>query len=140
MRIEILEALQADQLQQLHGAAEQRLAADAAHLGLDQHVIERGAPRQQQVLLKHDAEVGVGIGHHRVADPHLAARRPLQSGDQRQQRGFSAARRADDGQELAVRDGQVGRAQRLDALGAGTARRKDFAGVPQRDEGLCSCW
>ena len=41
-----------------------------------------------------------------------AAGRPVKAGDDAQQRGFSAARRAEDGDEVVVADVEVGRLQR----------------------------
>ena len=35
-----------------------------------------------------------------------------------------------------MRDVEIGRAQRLDTLGAGATRGKHLAGLPQRDQGL----
>ena len=92
----ILEAGQADELQQVERAALLALARVSADLGADHGVGEDGAPRQQAVLLEDEAAVAPGPVHGAAVDAHLAGARGLQSGDDAQERRLAAARRADD--------------------------------------------
>ena len=76
-----------------------------AQVLLDRHV------RIERVGLEHHGDAAVGrldIVHHLAADGDLAAADVLQPGDHPEQRRLSAARRADEDDELAVGDVEVG--------------------------------
>jgi hypothetical protein len=67
------------------------------------HVREHAHVRVQRVVLEHHGDVALGrfeLVHHLVADGDLAGRDFLEAGDHAQQRGFAAARGADDHDEF----------------------------------------
>ena len=75
-----------------------------AHVGGDRHV------RVERVVLEHHGDVAFlrrEVVDHPVADADLAVGDVLQPRDHPQQGGFSAARRADQHDELAVTDGDI---------------------------------
>src|SRR5262249_10282220 len=87
------------------------------------HVLEDGEPVEEEELLEHEAqppgaqarELPVPKGGDVLAgDPHRAPGRLLQGAHDVDQRGLAGARLADDGDHLAVPDGQADPAQRLD--------------------------
>jgi hypothetical protein len=89
-----------------------RLAADPQRVG---DVVEHGHVREQRVVLENHGDIaGAGRqrGHRARADAHLAGRRRLQPRDRAQQRRLPAAGRAEQGEELAVHNGQIQRVQR----------------------------
>ena len=74
------------------------------HVVLDAHV------REERVGLEHGVDValvGTGTGDVGVADVDAAAGRRLETRDHPQGRRLAAARRAEQGEERALRDGQV---------------------------------
>ena len=69
----------------------------------------------QEELLEHEADPGgpqrgqlpVGeLGHVEAGDPHVAGAGPVQAAHQVQQGGLARPRRADDGDQLALGDGE----------------------------------
>ena len=71
----LLKTFEADQLQQLHGALAILRARQPLHVDRQHHVGEHGAPRQQQRVLEHDADVAVRLGHLLAVDQDFTARR-----------------------------------------------------------------
>ena len=66
--------------------------------------------RVERIGLEHHGELALGrrlVGDVAAVDDDLAAAGVLEAGDQPQQRGLAAARRADEDDELAVVDVEV---------------------------------
>ncbi|EWS65443.1 hypothetical protein Y695_01300 [Hydrogenophaga sp. T4] len=71
------------------------------------HVVEHGHVRVERVVLEHHGDVALGRLQrvdHTFANADVAATDVFQAGHHAQQRGFAAARWADDDDELAVGD------------------------------------
>ena len=62
--------------------------------------------------------VGAGTGDRRAVEQHLAGARRVKPGDDAQQGGLAAARRAEDGDEVVLAHFEVDRHQRLRGLAA----------------------
>ena len=114
----------------------------AAHEQRHRDVLERRELRQQMVELVDEAEraiaqpaaVRVAQRAHRLADDaHLAGRRLIETADELQQRRLARARRADDRDAIALRDGELDAAQHFD-VAADVAERLD---EPARLEHRC---
>ena len=91
-RIVVLEAVEPDQLEQLHGAPPLDRADLAGDLGPDDGVGEHRAPRQQAVALEHEAAVAAGTVQRAAVEQQLAGARGLEARDDAQERGLAAAR------------------------------------------------
>src|SRR5262249_14490509 len=93
-------------------------------------VVEHGAPGQQQVLLQHVADAADRSGGIGAVDDHPAAGGLEQPRDDVEDGALAAARRADQADEAALRDGQGDRGERLeDAVGGGRAGPERHADV-----------
>src|SRR5205085_10973070 len=79
-------------------------AGDAFGLQAELHVGLCRAPRQQRVLLEHDAPVQAGAGHRCPVDEDLPRRGRAEAGQQVQQRRLAAAAGPDQDQELSTVD------------------------------------
>ena len=82
----------------------------ARHLQREGDVLRHRHVRIERVGLEHHGELALGrrlAGHVAAVDVDRAAAGVLQPGDQPQQRGLAAARRADEDDELAVLDVEV---------------------------------
>ncbi len=99
--------------------------ADRARLETELDVAHDRTPRQQQILLQHEADARIGSLHRDLLqqDPSLA--RTVETGGEVEDRALAAARRSDDGDELAGIDTQA------HALDGGQRRR-----AVGRDEAL----
>src|SRR5262249_6482275 len=86
--------------------------ADAALAQAEGDVLAHGQPREQRVGLEHHAAIGARTRHLAPVEHDTAAGRPVEAGDDAQQRGFRAARGAGDGDEVVVADVEIGRLQR----------------------------
>jgi hypothetical protein len=97
----LLEALQPHQLHEVGDV--DRLLLHPRHLERQLDVGGHRAPRQQRGLLEGDADVVLAAGHGRrlAVDEHLSGRRLLEVGEDPQDRGLPAARRAEEGDEPA---------------------------------------
>ncbi len=71
-----------------------------------QDVVVGGHPREERGLLEHDQAVAVRAGHRLAVEPDRALGRPLEPGEQADQRALAAARRADHDRQLAALDGE----------------------------------
>src|ERR1022692_2075774 len=94
-----------DDIEQLGGALPPLGSSQAAHPQPEADVLQRGHVREQAVALEHDARAGVG---------------GLKAGQDAQGRGLTAARRPEQGHELARRDFErqpVERSQRAERPG-----------------------
>src|SRR5215813_7885755 len=86
----------------------------ALHLGnpalaqAKRDVFAHGQPWEQRVRLKHHASIRARSRHLKTVPDDAATRRPIEPSDDAQQRGFSAARRAEDGDEVVIADAEVG--------------------------------
>ena len=78
----------------------------------ERDVFAHGEPWEQRVRLKHHAAIRAWARDFVAVQDDAAAGRPVEPGDDPQQRGFSAAGRAEDGDEVVVADAESGRLQR----------------------------
>ena len=99
-------------LQQRHRARQIFFARQSLHVDRQHHVAEDVAPRQQQRVLEHDADIAVRFCHLLAFDKDFAGRWRQQAGDHFQQRGLAAAGRADHDEEFAFIDVKIQRPQR----------------------------
>jgi hypothetical protein len=84
-----------------------------------EHVVEHAAPREEQGRLEDDADVPPRPDDARPAQVRLAPRGRQDAGEDLQQRGLAAARRADDGDKLALSEGEQDALERDDTRHAG---------------------
>ena len=110
----------------------------------ERHVAPDRAPVKKLIALRHQPRLPCRRAHGLAVDEHLPARRTLNTGDERQQRGFSAAGRPDDAHKLAVghAEGHIPQRRHLAVrrlIGQGGAAQLDFHGVSPfvRAEALC---
>src|SRR5215472_5555196 len=112
-RMVVLEALEADELQELHRAPPFGRPDSARDLAPDDRVGEHCAPRQKIVALEHEAAVAARAAHGASVERHPARAGGFETRDDAQKGGLAAARRADDRNELAALDREVDVLQRL---------------------------
>ena len=79
------------------GLGEPALQVETVH-----HVFAHGAPGKQAVVLKHHGPVGPRSAHRPSVDQDLAGCHPDEAIDRVEESRLAAARRSDDGDELAV--------------------------------------
>ena len=108
----VLEALQPDRSDQLARPRGVPSPVEAAHVALQEHVPHHRPPIDQQVVLEHETEIGVGPAHRRAVDPDGSAGGLQKASDQGQQGALAATARSDDGNELAASDFEIGLLQR----------------------------
>ncbi|MNK93904.1 hypothetical protein D3C87_1140880 [compost metagenome] len=92
------------------------VARQLARAQAEHDVLAHAQVRKQRVRLEHHAQValgGVHIGHVRAIEPDPPAARPVQAGNQPQQRGLAAARGAEQRDELAARHVEVDAAEHV---------------------------
>src|SRR5216683_3970653 len=77
----------------------------------ERDVFAHRQPREQGVRLKHHAAVRARSRDFAAVEHDAAGRRPVKACDNAQQRGFSTAGRAEDGDEVVVADDKVDRFQ-----------------------------
>ena len=112
-RLEAVEAHGVDHLQRALVALNR---ADAARHQRRFHVLQHGEPGKQREALEDDGDVG-NLPVHRFAVPeHVARGRLGQAGQHAQQGGFSRARRAQQGDNLARTHLQIGRRNDFNAI------------------------
>jgi hypothetical protein len=138
VRIFVLGPLQADQRDRV-GHAPRALVR--RHIRTRGPVLKREAdiafdrlPREQRVILEHDAAIDAGAGDFRAIDHDGAGRRRHEPRHHVQQRRFPAARRADDHDELAIRHRKRRLRQREHAL---ARRRERFGDAADIDRHGC---
>src|SRR6266850_630009 len=78
----------------------------------ERDVFSHGQPWEQRVRLKYHAAIGARSGYLEPVQDDAAAGRSVKACDDAQQRRFSAARRAEDSDEVVVADAEIGRFQR----------------------------
>ena len=96
---------QSDHVQEVLGALAAGLHRQAEDLGGQQDIVDDLAPFEQQRLLKHHADITTGPERHILAadaDRAFICRQEI--GEDLQDRGLAAARRPDEGNELAIVD------------------------------------
>ena len=93
--------------------------ADSLHLQPELDVLAHRLPGKQRVLLEHHAAIGAGARDGLAIHPHPPAARRTEARDGVQQRGFAAARGADDGNELARPDRERDVGHRFDHVPVG---------------------
>ena len=84
-------------------------------------VLRHRQPGKERVGLEDHAAVGAGSAHLAAVEEHAAAGRPVEPGDDAQQRRLPAAGRAEDGDEIVCRHGQIRRLERLHRLATAPA-------------------
>jgi len=75
-------------------------------------ILAHGQPREKCIGLEHHAAIRARSRDLASIQNDAAACRPVKPGDDPEQRGFSAARRAEDGNEVVVADAEINRLQR----------------------------
>src|SRR5262245_8610186 len=73
-------------------------------------------PREQGIGLEHHAAVGAGLAHRHAVQGDAAGGRPVEPGDEAQQRRLAAARRPEHGDEVVVGDLEADRLERTRQL------------------------
>ena len=116
VRIFVLETGESGDRQIFAHRAFARRAIAAADLQGEDDVLPHGHPRQQRRVLEHDADGAGRAGDRLVSERHLARVGRVEAGEQPQHRALAAARRADDGDELAVPHRQVHVVERDDGV------------------------
>src|SRR5258706_7807441 len=109
VRKRVLERAQADEPERLARAAGALRLGRRAGLERELHVPERGAPRQQAVLLEHVARGApvVELLARGAADANAAAVGLDDAGDDVEQRSLPRARRAEQAHDRVLGDGQI---------------------------------
>ena len=123
VRVAIGKALEPDHPDKFVGGLLDLVACEMTLPRPEADVLPHRHPRKQRVILKHHAAIAAGAGDGLAVDRDLAGGRLFESGDDPQQRGFSAAGGADHADELALGNGKINRRQRLDFV---VADRKAF--------------
>src|SRR4029077_14112280 len=113
-RIVVFKTLEPDELQQLHGALAVGRADGAGDLTADDGVGQHRAPRQEAVVLEHEAAVAAGLLDRAAVEQHLARTGMFEAGDDAQERRLAAAARPDARDELAALDVEADAAQRFE--------------------------
>ena len=131
VRIAIAEAAETDRGEPALRALQRLVARRALDLEPDRDIVDRGLPGKQRIGLEQIAGLPVEAGERAVENPHRSRYRPQQAGRDIEQRRFSAAGRADNGDELAVRDRSVGLLDR--GIDAAIGQPKRHRRVVQRD-------
>ena len=132
MRIGVLKALEADHFDELIDAV-LFLLVDAAGAQAEGDIVVDRQPREQRVLLEHEAAVGAGSGDGHAVERQLALVHRDEAGDQTQERRFAAAGRADERHERAGGDFERHIVERGDAFSGwvdkvlGDARNGDIS-------------
>ena len=112
LRPVVLKAGQADPMDESIGDLAAIRLGYPALAQAERDVFAHRQPREQRVRLKHHAAIGAGSRDLLPVQHDAAAGRPVKACDDAEQRGFSAARRAEDGDEVVVADAEIGRLQR----------------------------
>src|ERR1700733_439817 len=120
-----MEFVQIDHLQQLFCASRRGDRVKLSNLTLEHDVCECGAPIQQYVLLKDDADVGVRAADLPRTDVNGSARWGVEAGHKHHQRAFAAAAWPDDGNEFSLLNIQVDGGQGLNGTVAGFKRLRN---------------
>src|SRR5882757_4986993 len=101
------EAVEAELIQHCTAAIDRLTRRHSTNLEPEHHVVQGGSPRQQQILLKHVADVLRLAGYLLAVPANTPGIRREQSAQGIQQRGFSATRRTDDADDLAFVEGEA---------------------------------
>jgi hypothetical protein len=122
VRIALAQSAQPDEAERLGDAFAPAPAVDA-----EADVLGHGQVREERIVLEDHADAatlgrhpGAVAGDGRVLEPDLAGVRVLEAGDQAQQRRLAAAARAEERDDLALLDAEVGGVHglhRAEALG-----------------------
>ncbi|GAA2082693.1 hypothetical protein GCM10009801_42630 [Streptomyces albiaxialis] len=121
MRVPLLEAVEADEGEELPCPFRPFAPRYADGLQAELDVAARGAPGQQGVLLEDGAPVVAGPRHGHAVDQDAAGCGPGEPAEQVEQRGLAAAGGADEDRELAGRDVQVDAVEGGEGGGGGGA-------------------
>ena len=91
---------EADLLERVATRARRSRGGDAVEAEAD--IVGDGEPGQEARLLEHDADGGMRLGDGLAVEADRAGARPVEAGDEAQQRGLAAARAADERDDLAL--------------------------------------
>ena len=133
--IAVGELRQLDELEHLLDAGIDLGGAAMRHLEAEGDVVAHRHVGEQRIGLEHHADLALmrlQVGHVLAIDADRAARRGLEAGDHAQDRRLAAAGRAEQGQELASLDLEVGALHRgvgAEGLGETADRKEGHGGV-----------
>ena len=128
VRIAISEIIELDRADQSIDGRTVLGDRQAAQFDLQFNIAAHGAPGDQGIVLEHDADAGLGRRDDMAADIDLTRRTIEEAGDHQHQGGLTAARGADQRNELAGLHAQARRAEsmnRLDARSIGLGQVRD---------------
>ena len=111
------------------------LGRDAAHLEAELDILLHRLPRKQCVFLEDHAAAYIDAPDRRVVEQDTAAGRFLEAGNQAEQRRLTAARAADDAQDLAGENVERQAAEGMDYLVAALVLHADIFDADDRGNG-----
>jgi hypothetical protein len=112
----VLEAGEADHIDEAAGDARPLVLCDALQTQAKLDVGLRRLPGQQRILLEDHAAIRARPRDLGARDPDFAVGRPIETGDNAQERRFPAPGRPDNGHELMRPDAQRDVVQRVNVL------------------------
>src|SRR5262249_45905579 len=124
--VALLEALQADERQELERCGAVPLAREALRVDRQEHVVEDGAPREEDRRLEAHADVPARAGDGRAPEPRIAARGGHEPGQDLEERRLATARGADDRDEVALGDAEADVLERHDGTVAGRVALREI--------------
>ena len=119
-----LEAAESEPLEQRHGARPRFCAWHSRQFEAEDNVVDGPSPREERVSLRHVRADAKRVGCDPLIEEDLAGSRPVEAGQDPEERALAAAAWADHGDEFAgLRDevDPVERDERLAFLGVGGA-------------------
>ena len=114
-----LEAVETDRVEHLHAAVAALGGGNAARLQRSLDVFKHGEPGKEREALKHDGDVDLRVGDGLFVPVDLAGGGPREAGQHAQHGGFAGAGGAEERDDLARHDAQVGGRDDLNAVLAG---------------------
>ena len=137
----VLEAAQADEIDELHGAIIPLGLADALELEVEGDVVDRRQPRHQGRLLEHHAAVRARPLHLLAVDQRPPGSRLLEAGDDVEQGRLAAAGRAEQADEIIGLDVEIDVVQRQQVAAAPLVGKHldDVAKLDRRHQPALPC-
>ena len=121
----ILESVEVDRAQQVVDSIAIRGHVEPAELELKLDVSPHAAPRHERAVLEHDADIGARRVDDLAVDEDLPVGAIEQPGNQEQKRGLAAPRRAEERDEFAGRDAEIGGSERVHLVVTGAEELAD---------------
>jgi hypothetical protein len=118
-RIAPLETLQPHEVEQIQRVLPVALAPEALHVDGEQHVVEHAPPRKEHGRLEDHPNVFPGPGDGGAPQPRLPRGGGQDTGENLEQGGLAAARRAHHGHEFTLAHGKGDLFERRYRPGAG---------------------